>query len=50
MFKTIQFGCSHEPKTIKKIGNIFGKLHEILVCNSCRCDPDFLEFKEEVLQ
>ena len=48
-------GCSHKPKTIKKIGVILGDLHQILVCESCRHDPDLKNFSEipilkEILQ
>lgn len=43
-------GCIHEPKKFKKIGIIFGKLHEILVCDSCKNDPDFSGFKDEVIE
>lgn len=50
MFGYSQIGCPHNPKTTKKIGIILGQLHEILVCESCRYDPDFSGFKEEVLQ
>ena len=49
MLDSSQIGCSHEPKTVKKTGIILGQLHEILVCSSCKNDPDLSEFKEEVV-
>jgi len=50
MSEFIPMNCQHEPKTVKKIGVILGQLSEVLVCNSCKLDPDFSGFKEEVLQ
>ena len=50
MSELIIMNCQHYPKTAKKIGVIFGKLHEILVCDSCKHDPDFSKFREENLQ
>lgn len=43
-------GCGHKPKTIKKTGMIFGEIHQILVCESCRNDSDLESFVEEKLQ
>lgn len=48
-------GCSHKPKTVKKVGIILGELHQILVCELCRHDPDLQNFSEspilkEILQ
>ena len=42
--------CSHFPKQYKKIGILNDSNYEVLVCDSCRHDPDFTGFKEEVLQ
>ena len=50
MLDSSEMGCSHKPKISKKIGIVLGKLSEILVCESCRHDPDFSGFKEEVLE
>ena len=47
---TAVLGCSHNPKMVKKIGLIFGEPCEVLVCESCRHDSDFVGFKEEVLE
>ncbi len=48
-------GCNHKPKIVKKIGVILGDLHQILVCELCRHDPDLQDFSEipiskEILQ
>jgi len=40
-------GCSHEPKLFKKIGQVFGKVCEILVCQNCKNHPDLENFQEE---
>ena len=42
-------GCPHNPKTVKKVGTLFGEICQVMVCDSCRHDPDLSKFKEEVL-
>ena len=42
--------CNHEPRIIKKIGVVFGRIHEITLCRICSTDPDLENFQEEVIQ
>ena len=46
MNSSLNLGCSHKPKTIKKIGILNGAPCEILVCSNCRLDSDLQSFSE----
>jgi len=45
---SITLGCSHDPKVVIKKGTWDKIPCEILLCESCRYDPDLVHFEEEI--